>query len=1348
MEKTVAFCLCIALCFSMISVPQTVRADELEPSETLESGGGIWKFIATEEDGIYYVQNVKDGTYLASSGGFLLSEEPYAIGVTLQSDGGYLLDFQTAANPNEKKRYLAVGSNYYFSIGEQHPKNMFLFEKRTEDGSVSYTSTSEIRDGKEYVLGMEHRTESGTFYALLSQTNGASGESARAYSEALTIAVTASETWEELTAAGVLWTFEQSEDAEGWYLKNVKAGKYLSDDGAESKPNIDLNDTPVAYTAELLQDGTFHFFNATDKPHLAVGSGYKYSLGERDYKSAALFEKVRIKEGFALRRSSEIQEGKEYVFAMAFRTDTASTAEGALLYALTDQKEGTGTSARILSHTIHIKDKAVLVLTSENDAALFGKPAVTVTVPEVKKAPQNAAVSIPYALEDEFAVTTTWSPQTAEFAVDQPYTASVAITAQGVHSFTEDSLPAQITLSNGTVAVLQENGAVLSEDKKTITVTHTFDAITDPRQTPDYEVPTLAMVNLGTKLGEIALPTGFTFEEDLNTVLDTEGSFTYHLTYTPEDLDNWKIVSNIPVTVTVGDTRQTPDITIPSFPIIKRGTKLGELSMPRGFAWEDGGDTVLDTVGTVNCSLVYTPEDTDKYKPVTAEVTLTVKDGVASFEAEGVLWKFEKAAEENGWYLKNVAAGTYLSDSGEAYDQANEKPSIALNDTPIQYVAAQNTDGTFSLRGGSDGKPYLAVGSGNRFSIGEKEQKAVLFEKVRDGNGLAYQKAQKITEGKEYIVAYAHRDNDATAGSATSLFAMTNQMYGTNRILSYAFSITDNKIDIVTDEQDTVCLQAPVIRIEEPKAGDAQKAAVVEIPYALENEYRTSTVWSPAAGTFATGTAYTASITVTALGAHSFDPAKLPERVYVAGGDAIALSGSNCHISDDHKTITVNLSFGALSQAAQITVADGIANGTVAVADTNVNVGSEVIVSVTPDTGYQLKALHIAAGDAEIMCTDAGNGTWKFTMPEKDVTINAEFVKIAYAITAAEMEEGVFDGLPESAGFEDTVEFGIVPKEGYQVKSLKITNLDTGKEMKAVEVDGRYIFTMPAAPVSIEASFYRGEFTVSIVPSAYGKAELSQQKAKGGVNIFVTLTPNTGYVLQKLTVRTADGMDIAVTRFDDTFCLFTMPGADVTVLPVFAQKKTENPDQGGSGNQQPETLKAPAVTSIKSKKTGAGVTVTWEAVSGAVSYEVYRTVSGKQVKAGSTTSTSYVDTAAVSGKENSYAVVAVAAGSGKSSVQGASKSVTLPANVKNLKVKAAKGSLTISFNKVSGAKKYLLYRSEKKNGSYKLVKTLGAKKTTYQDSKVKKGKNYYYKVVVMKGSAYSIPVKAAGKKAK
>lgn len=86
--------------------------------------------------------------------------------------------------------------------------------------------------------------------------------------------------------------------------------------------------------------------------------------------------------------------------------------------------------------------------------------------------------------------------------------------------------------------------------------------------------------------------------------------------------------------------------------------------------------------------------------------------------------------------------------------------------------------------------------------------------------------------------------------------------------------------------------------------------------------------------------------------------------------------------------------------------------------------------------------------------------------------------------------------------------------------------------------------------------------------------------------------------------------------------------------------------------------------------------------------------------------------------------------------------------MKKLKVKAAKGALTVSFGKVSGAKKYLVYRADKKNGSYKLVKTLSAKKTSYKDTKVKKGNSYYYKVVVMKGSAYSIPEKSAGKKAK
>ena len=62
------------------------------------------------------------------------------------------------------------------------------------------------------------------------------------------------------------------------------------------------------------------------------------------------------------------------------------------------------------------------------------------------------------------------------------------------------------------------------------------------------------------------------------------------------------------------------------------------------------------------------------------------------------------------------------------------------------------------------------------------------------------------------------------------------------------------------------------------------------------------------------------------------------------------------------------------------------------------------------------------------------------------------------------------------------------------------------------------------------------------------------------------------------------------------------------------------------------------------------------------------------------------------------------------------------------KVKITKKDVTVSYNKVTGAKTYQIYRAEKKNGKYTLIGT--TKKTSFADKKAKKKKTYYYKVVV------------------
>lgn len=62
-------------------------------------------------------------------------------------------------------------------------------------------------------------------------------------------------------------------------------------------------------------------------------------------------------------------------------------------------------------------------------------------------------------------------------------------------------------------------------------------------------------------------------------------------------------------------------------------------------------------------------------------------------------------------------------------------------------------------------------------------------------------------------------------------------------------------------------------------------------------------------------------------------------------------------------------------------------------------------------------------------------------------------------------------------------------------------------------------------------------------------------------------------------------------------------------------------------------------------------------------------------------------------------------------------------------------SVKLSWKKVKGAKKYIIYRSNKKSKGYKAIKTLT--KTSYTNKKLTCGKKYYYKVAAVKGSKKS-----------
>lgn len=72
------------------------------------------------------------------------------------------------------------------------------------------------------------------------------------------------------------------------------------------------------------------------------------------------------------------------------------------------------------------------------------------------------------------------------------------------------------------------------------------------------------------------------------------------------------------------------------------------------------------------------------------------------------------------------------------------------------------------------------------------------------------------------------------------------------------------------------------------------------------------------------------------------------------------------------------------------------------------------------------------------------------------------------------------------------------------------------------------------------------------------------------------------------------------------------------------------------------------------------------------------------------------------------------------------------------KVTTSKHTAVLRWKKVSNATGYKIYRADKKNGPYRLIKTVkGAKKIKYTDKNVKKRNTYYYKIVPYKSAGNS-----------
>ncbi len=267
------------------------------------------------------------------------------------------------------------------------------------------------------------------------------------------------------------------------------------------------------------------------------------------------------------------------------------------------------------------------------------------------------------------------------------------------------------------------------------------------------------------------------------------------------------------------------------------------------------------------------------------------------------------------------------------------------------------------------------------------------------------------------------------------------------------------------------------------------------------------------------------------------------DKLIVKNAAGTVLSVTDNKFAMPASNVTVTATFKA--QAAKYNVnINAASNGKVTASTTSCAAGTEVVLTVAPNAGYELDSLSVlnTATNASVAVTDG-----KFTMPAGNVNVVATFkaaTATTYKVTVNAMTNGAVTANTTAAKEGDTVTLTVNPAAGYELKTLSVKNANNG----VVTVSTSNTFTMPASNVTIAATFQAVKYNVEITASSKGSVSANPSNYAKGETVTLTVTPNAGYELDKLTVKDAAGGAVTVTNNK-----FTMPASKVTVTATFKE---------------------------------------------------------------------------------------------------------------------------------------------------------------------------------------------------
>ena len=272
-----------------------------------------------------------------------------------------------------------------------------------------------------------------------------------------------------------------------------------------------------------------------------------------------------------------------------------------------------------------------------------------------------------------------------------------------------------------------------------------------------------------------------------------------------------------------------------------------------------------------------------------------------------------------------------------------------------------------------------------------------------------------------------------------------------------------------------------------------------------------------------------------------------PDEGYIVSAikvNGVVISGNSFVVEGD-SDVTVELT--AIDYSITVNPSE---NGSIVPDKTTANVGDLITLTVNPNATYKLRDLIIKNGDSLVARQVKGN-TVTFTMPAGNVTISATFKQEGYDIKIDINEGGSVIVNPVSALPGTTVYLTITPNEGYDLDGDFEAGVFFGDTAVTIEMDedDRLYFTMPNGNVEVRVRFVKETYSVDKMATSNGSFETSAERASIGDTVTITVNPNTGYELDKITVLFySDGNSVDL---DPGVTSFVMKGGRVEIFVTF-----------------------------------------------------------------------------------------------------------------------------------------------------------------------------------------------------